>query len=70
MAAWKALRELYFAARRERALDIERARVRLTHDLEQERARLEARPENTGRRSQITQLTKEIARLRGRAGLT
>jgi hypothetical protein len=55
---WQRLQSLIALWRRQRVAERARRRVRRTHDLEQEIARLEAMPSNPGRKSRIKRLKR------------
>lgn len=57
---WEKLRKEFYRSKREFNTEYEQSRVRRVHDLEQEIAKLQAMPENVGRRSLIKRLKKQL----------
>src|SRR5262245_47332504 len=59
--AWEQLRIAYYRAKHRALLQQQRARVRRTHDLEQEIVRLEVKGPNHGRAAAIKQLKRRLS---------
>ncbi len=57
---WEALRESYFAGKRERLIQQQVVGVKRRHQLEKEIEKLEALPENQGRTVLIKQLREQL----------